>query len=113
MARILRRTHNDRHLRRIIKNQEQIIRRLVRLETRLVRLAVKSGVDVTVQGRQQPRRSRIVRTTVRIIVRTTTTVLNNRNQNAPRVLGLEGRFFTYEKTLRRDDSQRSILSSIP
>lgn len=54
MARILRRTHSDRHLRRIIKNQEQIIRRLVRLETRLVRLAVKSGVDVTVQGRQQP-----------------------------------------------------------
>ncbi len=51
MPRVLRRVAQERFLRRVLANQQQIIRRLVRLETRLVRLAVKSGVDVTVQGR--------------------------------------------------------------
>ncbi|MDY3116313.1 MAG: hypothetical protein SOR95_10150 [Sutterella sp.] len=51
MPRVLRRVAQERFLRRVLANQQQIILRLVRLETRLVRLAVKSGVDVTVQGR--------------------------------------------------------------
>ncbi len=55
MPRILRRSAHERHLRRIMRSQEQIIRRLVRLETRLVRLAVRTGVDVTSDGRKRSR----------------------------------------------------------